>query len=308
MTGRSPVETGTQTAQSNRVVQALVLGVLAAFFWGTHSVIVRYLTADLSGLTIAVLRLYVAAAVLFIIMRAYRRPVSIPVSDRRFQITTVGSVTNYIFFHWGLEHTGASNAMMLENTAPFFVLIFLFLFVGKRIGWLEIVATIVAIVGVNFTVAQDVSIGGESLEGDVLELLAGLTWAIFLLGSISALSATQKTIERISFLFNVFIVSAVVLTPALFFFPLEISAEDAALLVALGVFPTAVAYYLWYEAAARLSAVPAALLFTLSVVFTFLNAHLFLGEVLTRDMIIGAVLIVLGVILSKAQPADGKSG
>ena len=75
--------------------------------------------------------------------------------------------------------------------------------------------------------------------------------------------------------------------------------NDIVLLVLLGVFPTAAAYYLWYEAAARVPTVSAALLFTLSIIFTLLNAHIFLGEILTSDMIVGAVLIVLGVILSK---------
>lgn len=289
------------------MIQALAFGVLAAFFWGTHSVIVRYLTKDLHGLTIAALRLYIAAAVLYLIMKAYRQPISIKFSDRPFLITTFGAVTNYIFFHWGLEHTSASNAMMLENTAPFFVLLICVFALGKRVGRLEILATIVAILGVNFTVEHDALTGGEGLEGDLIELLAGITWAIFLLGSISALSTTQSTIERISFLFNVFIVSAVLLTPWLFFYPIEVTATDLGLLVLLGVFPTAVAYYLWYEAAARVSAVPASLLFTLSVVFTFLNAHLFLGEALTLDMIVGAALIVLGVILAKAQSGSSKS-
>ena len=247
------------------------------------------------------LRLYIAAAVLYLILKAYRHPVSIRLTDRRFLVTTFGSATNYVFFHWGLEHTSASNAMLLENTAPFFVLIFLVLVLGKRVSRLEIVATIVAIVGVSITVEHDVLAGGEGLEGDLIELLAGITWAIFLLGSISALSTSRNTIERISFLFNVFIASALLLTPVLFLYPIAATSADLALLFLLGVFPTAVAYYLWYEAAARLSAVPAALLFTLSVVFTFLNAHVFLGEVLTPDMMIGAALIVLGVILSKVR-------
>lgn len=280
-------------------VQAFIFGLLAAFFWGTHSVIVRYLTGDIHGITIAVLRLYIAAFVLYLIMKAYKRPVSIKFSDKNFLITTFGATTNYIFFHLGLEHTSASNAMMLENTAPFFVLIFLFVVLKERIRRIEVVATFVAILGVFFTVKHDVAVGGEGFEGDILEALAGVTWAIFILGSSRALSTTVSTIERISFLFNVFVVSAVLLTPFMFFYPIDATTNDIVLLVLLGVFPTAAAYYLWYEAAARVPTVSAALLFTLSIIFTFLNAHIFLGEILTSNMILGAVLIVLGVLLSK---------
>lgn len=284
---------------SRSTIQALSFGFLAAFFWGTHSVIVRYLTEDLRGLTIAALRLYIAAFALFLIMKIYRRPVSIHFRDKYFLLTVFGSTTNYIFFHIGLEHTSASNAMVLENTAPFFVLIFLLVFLGERIARLEVVATLVAIFGVVLTVRQDASIGGEGLQGDLLEILAGATWAIFIIGSSKAMAATNTTIERISFLFNVFFVSAVLLTPILFIYPIDATAQDLVLLGLLGVFPTAIAYYFWYEAAARVSTVSAALLFTLTVVFTFVNARIFLGETLTTDMIVGGALIVAGVVLSK---------
>jgi len=289
---------------SNSTVKAMTFGFVAAFFWGTHSVIVRDLTVDMHGLTVAALRLYIAAFVLFAIMKIYRRPVAIDFTDKNFLITVFGSTTNYIFFHIGLEHTSASNAMVLENTAPFFVLVLLLVFVGDRIGAKAALATLIAFVGVLFTVRQNVVVGGEGLKGDVLEVAAGATWAIFVIGSSRAMSTTTSTIERISFLFNVFIVSAVLLTPFLFVYPIGASAGDAMLLVLLGIFPTAVAYYLWYEAAARVSTVTAALLFALSVVFTFVNARIFLGEDLTWDMIIGGVLIVCAVVLSRLDAEE----
>jgi drug/metabolite transporter (DMT)-like permease len=286
-------------------IQAFGFGLLAAFFWGTHSVIVRYLTGDIHGIPIAVMRLYIAALALYLILKLGKHEISIAFRDRTFQITTFGAITNYIFFHIGLEHTSASNAMMLENTAPFFVLVFLFLVLKEKIRPLDLVAAAIAVFGVYFTLAEDLVLAGEGLEGDLLEIGAGITWGIFLLGSSKALRTTRSTMERINFLFSVFIVSALFLTPFAFFFPFEPTANDVVFLVLLGIFPTAIAYYLWYEAAARVSAISATLLFTLSIIFTFLFAHLFFGEVLTSNMITGAVLIVVGVILSKLGAKKG---
>ena len=283
----------------NARVSALLYGFLAAFFWGTHSVIVRFLTSDMHGITIATIRLYLAALVLFAIMKARGHRIGVPLSDRDLLLAIAATAINYAFFHIGLEHTSASNAMMLENTAPFFVLVFLALFVRKPISLTETIATLIAMAGVFLTVRRDLAIGGESIYGDVLELLAGATWAVFIMASSRAMAKSATTMERVNFLFNVFIFSAVLLTPAALFFPLQFSAEDGVLLILLAVFPTAVAYYLWYEAAARVSTVSAALLFTLSVVFTFINAYLFLGEDLHPDLLIGGALIVLGVIVSK---------
>ena len=289
---------------SRTALLALGFGLLAAFFWGTHSVIVRYLTTDMHGLTIAVVRLYIAAFVLYLVMRMGKQPVRIRLKDRLFLLTVAGSVANYALFHIGLEHTSASNAMLLENTAPIFVIVYLVVIFRHRVRAVEMAAAALAVLGTYFAIRHDVSLGGERMDGDILEILAGVTWAVFIVGSSLALAKTEKTLERIAFLFNVFLVSAVVLTPFVFFYPVHPTWQDVVLLIILGVFPTAIAYYLWYEAAARVSAVSASLLFTLSVVFTLINAHLFLGEPLTFNVIIGAVLIVAGVLLSKVKSHD----
>ncbi|XWN30471.1 MAG: DMT family transporter [Devosia sp.] len=288
-------------------LRAWVFGLLAAFCWGTHSVIVRALTSDLHGMTIAVLRLYIAAAALYVILKIGKHRIAFDFTDRAFLLTSFGAATNYIFFHWGLEFTSASNAMMLENTAPFFVLVLLFL-VGQRRTTGELMATMVAIAGVFLTIQHDLVLGGDGLKGDAIELLAGVTWAIFIVGSNQALASTNGTLERISFLYRVFIVSAVVLTPFALFQSDTIEAVtllDGVLLLLLGIFPTAVAYFAWYEAAAKVSTITSALFFTLSIIFTFINAALFLGELITPAMIAGAVLIVAGLMISKFA---GKSG
>lgn len=288
--------------RSNPVYHAFFYGLLAAFFWGTHSVIVRYLTRDLHGIPIAALRLYIAALALYLILKINRQPISIKLTDRMYLVTMFGTVTNYIFFHIGLEHTTASNAMLLENLAPFFVLLFLFLFFKERVRTIDIVATVVAVAGVFFTVRHDLALSGEGLNGDILEICAAVTWAVFVIGSSRALRTTNSPIERVGFLFNVFIVSAILLTPLALFYPFDITMEDIIFLVLLGVFPTAVAYFLWYEAVARVSTISAALLFNLSIVFTFINAYVFLGEEMLASMIIGAALIVIGITLSKLGP------
>ncbi len=276
----------------------VLFGLLAAFCWGTHSVIVRYLTGDLHGIPIATLRLIIAAATLFLILRILKVPVSINLRDWTLRIAVLSTVVNYIFFHIGLEHTGASNAMMLENTAPFFVLIFLVIFAKQQLALKDIIATLIAVAGVFLTVAHDIQLGGEGLYGDGLELIAGVSWAGFMLASSQAMRATNTTGERLNFLFGVFTCSAVLLAPLCLFFPLAPTLNDVFFLILLGMVPTALAYYLWYEAASELPTIAASLMFTLSVVFTFINAALFLGEDITLNTALGAALIVIGIAVT----------
>lgn len=44
-------------------------------------------------------------------MKIYRRPIAVDFSDRNFLLTVAGSATNAVFFHIGVEHTSATNAI-----------------------------------------------------------------------------------------------------------------------------------------------------------------------------------------------------
>ncbi|WP_171646809.1 DMT family transporter [Ruegeria sp. HKCCD4318-2] len=282
----------------------LVLGFLAAFLWGTHSVIVRYLTSDLGGLQIAVTRLFIAALAIYCMLRVMRVSVSIQLGDWNFRLAVLATVVNYILFHIGLEHTGAANAMVLENTAPFFVLVFLYFFADTKVTRIDVLATALAIFGVFLTVYRDFQGGGEPLFGDLLEIGAGLSWAVFLISSSRAMRSSKSTGERLNFLFGIFLCSGVLLIP-MAAFSLQIpTANDVLFLILLGVLPTALAYYLWYEAAARVSTLTATLLFAASVVFTFVNSALFLGATITPHAIVGATLIVGAIFLTSMKKAE----
>ncbi|WP_424830866.1 DMT family transporter [Ruegeria sp.] len=285
----------------------LLLGFLAAFLWGTHSVIVRYLTSDLGGLQIAVSRLFIAALAIYCILRVMGAGVAIRFSDWNFRLAVFATVVNYILFHIGLEHTGAANAMVLENTAPFFVLVFLYFFADTPVTRVDVLATGLAIFGVFLTVYQDFQGGGEPLLGDMMEIGAGFSWAVFLIASSRAMRSSQTTAERLNFLFGIFVCSGVLLVP-LALFSLQVpTANDLVFLLLLGILPTALAYYLWYEAAARVSTLTATLLFAASVVFTFVNSAVFLGATITPLAIVGAVLIVAAIFLTSMKKS-GDSG
>ncbi|WP_170397894.1 DMT family transporter [Ruegeria arenilitoris] len=282
----------------NLLQNGLVLGFLAAFLWGTHSVIVRYLTSDLGGLQIAVTRLFIAALAIYCMLRVMRVPISIRLGDWNFRLAVLSTVVNYILFHIGLEHTGAANAMVLENTAPFFVLVFLYFFADTPVTRTDVLATGLAILGVFLTVYQDFQGGGEPLFGDLLEIGAGLSWAVFLVSSSRAMRNSESTGERLNFLFGIFTCSGVLLLP-LAMFSLQVpTVNDVVFLLLLGVLPTALAYYLWYEAAARVSTLTATLMFAASVVFTFINSAIFLGAAITPIAALGAMLIVAAVFLT----------
>ncbi|WP_421725929.1 DMT family transporter [Bauldia sp.] len=280
----------------------LLLGLVAAFFWGTHSTIVRFLSADIAGITSATIRLYIAALTLFIVLRIVGHRPTLDLKTKGLIPVVLALAANFAFFHIGLQYASATSAILLENTAPVFVLLILALGFRESPTFFEVVATLIVVVGAYLTVLSDFDLGSDFIVGDAIEVFAGLTWAAFLVAASKSTSDDQSPLDRVNFMLVAFVGAAVLMTPfAAFALPSELTGLDILLLVLLGIFPTAIAYVLWYEAAAQVSTVLASLLFALTVIFTFANAAIFLDEPITGGMIVGGILIVGGVMLAKIK-------
>jgi len=126
----------------------------------------------------------------------------------------------------------------------------------------------------------------------MLEVGAAMTWALFVVSS-KKLLGSQKPLET---LVQVFLVAAVILTPILFFVE-PVSLETLLAIAGLGVFTTAMAYALYYEALKRVSAITGILLFSLSLFFAIL-----LGSVLLNE-----TLAPIGIMLSRKKPTKSTS-
>ena len=73
-------------------------------------------------------------------------------------------------------------------------------------------------------------------------------------------------------------------------------------LLGIGVFSTAIAVQAFYAGAARIGAAQAALVSTVEPVYTIALATLLFGEALTPVQLLGAALVVVGVVLSQTTP------
>jgi len=289
---------------------AIFFGMLAALMLGSGSVAVRYLTTDLHGMQIAVFRLVIACTVIFAVLRFSGRRVDILRIDRYQLLAIVGFSLNYVCFHFGLEQTTATNAIVLENTAPFFVLLILAVAGVEKVRVWDALATFLALVGVYFTVRHDFEVGSVGEIGDFWEIGAAVAWAIFIIGSARSVRNTRYAMDRVEVLFKILLPCVFILSPSLWFYPLNAKATDIYVLLLVGLLPTTLGYYFWYEAMAIVSTLTSALLFVLSVVFTFVVSFIALGEELTIGMLVGAVFIMTAVVLPNViqKPAEKPAG
>src|SRR5579883_2059022 len=117
--------------QKSAVLKGYIAGLLASFFWGIHSVIIRHLTEQgISPYLIAGLRLYIGALTLFLIngvewlVHARKKQAPEPFKfNNFFWIAALSLGINFLFFQGGLAYTLASDANLIQNFSPVAVLI-----------------------------------------------------------------------------------------------------------------------------------------------------------------------------------------
>lgn len=198
------------------------------------------------------------------------------------------SCTN-ILFAVANKMTTAANAIVLQYSAPIFVILLTAIFMHKRPGRLDLAACAVVFGGVLCFFVESLSAG--SLTGDALALLSGVTYAVvFMLNDLpdgNALSAA----------FFGHIISAVVGVPFLLR-ETEFGTTCVVSLLVLGVFQVGFAFIFLGEGLKTTPAVTASLVSGLEPVLNPILVALFYPGVDNIGLVslLGAVVVVGGVI------------
>ena len=183
--------------------------------------------------------------------------------------------------------TTAANTIVLQFTAPIFVIVFSLLFWRKRPSRLDLTACAVVFGGVLFFFVDSLEMGGGL--GNLLALLSGVTYAgVFLMND-------MPDSDAISSVFWGDVLSALTGLP---FLLRETQFTPAALvsLAVLGVFQVALAYILLTEGLKTTPAVTACLVSGIEPVLNPVLVALFYHETMGPLALAGAAVVVAGVV------------
>ena len=192
-----------------------------------------------------------------------------------------------ILFSVANKMTTAANAIVLQFTAPIFVMLLSALFFRRRPARLDLAACAVVLGGIVLCFADSLSGGG--MAGDVLALLSGLTYAgVFLMND-------MPDSDAISSVFWGDVISAVVGLP---FVALEtdFSLVPMVSLLVLGIFQVAVAYILLTVGLKTTPAVTASLVSGIEPVLNPILVAVFYREHMGALSLAGAAVVILGVV------------
>ena len=248
-----------------------------------------------NGISINGGRTAIALVVIGIYLAAIRHP---PKVNRWVLFGSLCVFGTNILYAVANKLTTAANTIVLQFTAPIFVIVFTLVFWKKRPRRLDVAACAVVFGGVLFFFLDSLEMGGGL--GNVLALLSGVTYAgVFLLND-------MPDSDAISSVFWGDLLSALTGLPFLLQ-ETEITSTAILSLVVLGVFQVALAYILLTIGLKTTPPVMASLVSGIEPVLNPILVAVFYQEYMGPFALVGAAIVIVGVvgynILQARQPA-----
>ncbi len=278
--------------------------------WGVNFSVVKWALDTLDPMAFNALRFPLAALTVYVVLRIGGK---VPSPRRRdlpwiLLLGLVGNAAYQLLFIYALDLTRAGNVALFLATTPAWATILSGI---AREGTLDRLA----IVGVGFTLVgmilvvvggdAELSLGADTIRGDLLAAGAAFTWALYTVGSrryvleYGSVPVTSWTLWTGTVVLVILGIPALLVTP-LVSIPIGVwSAVAFAGVMALGV-----AYLLWYRGVRRLGSARTATYSNLIPVVALLTAWVTLGERPTLLQGIGAAVILSGVLI--ARPPGGQ--
>ncbi len=195
-------------------------------------------------------------------------------------VTTLFAISNKL--------TTAANAIVLQFTAPVFVILLMALLFHSRPDRAEILTCVLVLAGVLLFFVDGLRAG--NWLGNLTAVLSGVCYAgVFMMNS-------GKNADAVSSCFLGQLACGVILSP-LAFRETDFSAPVLTAVACLGVFQVGLAYVLFSMGIRKVSAVAASLIAGLEPILNPVLVALFYGEMISPLSVCGAVLVV-GTILA----------
>jgi drug/metabolite transporter (DMT)-like permease len=294
---------------------ASVAPLLAAVLWGGLYVVSAWGFAAVPPLTLAFLRMVVAAVVLFAVVRATKPRRSFSRREWRSFAALGGWVAVSIATQYvGTALTSAGQGSLVTILTPVATLALGVTALGESLTRRGATGMALATVGTtSLVVARSGVDAGGSLLGSGLLVVAGLTFAVYtvygkpLVRRYSALeAATYATLCSVP-LFALFALGEFLLVPGAF--DVRVTLPLAAAVGYLGVCGTAGAWYLWYKGMEYADAGTIAVFFFAQPVVGVALGALLLDERVGWPFLASGGLMFVGIYLaSTAGSADTPDG
>ena len=270
--------------------------------WAITFVATTYVLADFTPLDVLLVRMVIAVLALYAVKPKFLKLKS-PKHEWCFAGAGIFGVTLYFMLeNYALTYTYSGNCSVIVSTAPFFVAIVMRIVGGdEKLTKFFFIGFVVAILGVGL-----IAFNGQALQlnplGDLLSLLAAMSWAgynLFIKKMENYGYDTLMSTRRIFLYGLLFSMMIMPFTPHHFTFSAFFKPMNLLSFLFLGLLASALCFVAWSKAISKIGAVKTSVYIYLSPVITIVMAWLLLGDPFLPTTIAGAVLALIGLVISQ---------
>lgn len=282
-----------------------LLAALPPLFWAGNFVLARALHMEITPIALSFWRWAIALLILlpFVYSGLWRQR---RLLRRHWPVLTLFAVlgiTNYnTFAYLGLQHTTATNGVLLSSVTPVVIVALSFLLFRVPLRGVQVLGILLSLAGVVLIATEGRPVMLARLElnrGDLWILAASLDWALYSV----FLRWRPAGLEAKTFLAAII---AIGLLPLVGLYAWDLAAGhrfalNATNLAAIGyvaLFPSVLAYVFWNRAVAEMGPNRTGQYLHLMPAFGAALAILLLGERLQAFHLVGAVMIAAGIVLA----------
>ena len=274
----------TVISASDPKTKAMLYMVLCAVLWSTAGIFIKWIPWN--PLVIAGMRSLISA-VLYLFYMRYRKTVF--VFDRYSFLSGFFLCGTFIFFVISNKLTTAANAIVLQFTAPIFILILSALIFRQRFRAYDVVTVLATTVGISLFFLD--KLAGGYLTGNLLAILAGLFFA-----SMFITTSRASETSRMSGILLGHLMTAVIGIPFIFLYETPVTTASVLGILFLGIFQLGIPYVLYGLAIKHCSPLACSLISAIEPLLNPLWVFLFFHEVPGFFALIGGSIVIGSVV------------
>jgi len=279
---------------------------LTTLVWGINFIFIKVALVEFSPLAFNGIRMGFASLVLLLVLVVTKQGLGVPKKDigKLILLGIIGNTAYQLLFIHGINMTTASSTSIIMAMTPASVALLSSLLKHETVHWAAWFGIALSFVGFYLVITDQPGtfvFSWENLKGDVLIFGGNIVWAVYtvfsrpLLGRISPLKWSSLTLAVGTILYLPFCVPA---------FSLQnfgkVTIKAWAMLAFSGLFALAVSYVVWYSSVKRVGNSRTVIYGNIVPVFTVIFATIFIDERIGFWQAVGALIILVGVYLSRS--------
>jgi drug/metabolite transporter (DMT)-like permease len=277
---------------------------LMVFFWSANYIVAKVALREFPPLLLSTVRVTMAG-VLMLFIRVMKREGN-GAAREDFPLLVIlglfGVALNQLFFVVGLGRTTVAHAAIIVSLGPVLVLLIASIMKLERLTGRKVAGMLIAMAGVAvLKLFQENSHGARATwSGDLLVFLSTLAFALFtVFGKPVTRRYSSVTVNTFAYVSGAIALAPVTIWQAAAFPLGRISLTGWMCAFYMALFPSVVAYLIYYYALTHIAASRVASFSYLQPVFATTMAVFLLGEPVTAPVVAAGAVILAGVYITE---------